>query len=68
MADASRRPPPNCAPLNEAAWADTWPRFAGRPAALDAGRYLRFEAFLADQGATPGGQSLSDLAIDVTAP
>ena len=26
------------------------------------------EAFLADQGATPGGQSLSDLAIDVTAP
>lgn len=55
-------------PLNEAAWADTWPRFAGRPAALDAGRYLRFEAFLADQGATPGGQSLSDLAIDVTAP
>lgn len=55
-------------PLNEAAWADTWPRFAGRPAALDAGRYLRFEAFLADRGATPGGQSLSDLAIDVTAP
>ena len=55
-------------PLNEAAWADTWPRFAGRPAALDAGRYLRFEAFLADQGATPGGQDLSDLAIDVTAP
>ncbi len=38
------------------------PRGAGR------GRYLRFEAFLADQGATPGGQSLSDLAIDVTAP
>ncbi|MBM3604484.1 MAG: ABC transporter ATP-binding protein [Alphaproteobacteria bacterium] len=54
-------------PLNEAAWADTWPRFAGRPAALDAGRYARFEAFLADQGATPGGLPLSDLALDVNA-
>ncbi|TGN51566.1 ABC transporter ATP-binding protein [Paracoccus liaowanqingii] len=55
-------------PLNEAAWADTWPRFAARPAALDAGRYLRFEAFLQNQGATPGGLPLSDLAIDVNAP
>nr|WP_246054813.1 ABC transporter substrate-binding protein [Paracoccus gahaiensis] len=55
-------------PLNEAAWHDTWPRFAGRPAALDAGRYLRFEAFLAQQGATPGGLPLSDLALDVNAP
>ncbi|MFC0200111.1 ABC transporter substrate-binding protein [Paracoccus rhizosphaerae] len=55
-------------PLNEAAWADTWPRFAGRPAALDAGRYQRFEAFLADRGATPGGLPLSDLAVDVNAP
>ncbi|MFD1482060.1 ABC transporter substrate-binding protein [Paracoccus nototheniae] len=55
-------------PLNEAAWADTWPRFAARPAALDAGRYLRFEAFLHDRGATPGGLPLSDLAIDVNAP
>nr|WP_111298726.1 ABC transporter substrate-binding protein [Paracoccus saliphilus] len=55
-------------PLNEAAWADTWPRFASRPAALDAGRYLRFEDFLAAQGATPGGEALSDLAVDVNAP
>ncbi|MFN3525678.1 MAG: ABC transporter substrate-binding protein [Paracoccus sp. (in: a-proteobacteria)] len=54
-------------PLNEAAWADTWPRFAGRPAAVDAGRYQRFEAFLAERGATPGGLPLSDLAIDVNA-
>lgn len=52
-------------PLNEAAWPDTWPRFSSRPAAVDAGRYLRLEAFLADQGATPGGLALSDLAIDV---
>lgn len=55
-------------PLNEAAWSDTWPRFASRPAAVDAGRYVRFEAFLQDQGATPGGLALSDLAIDVNAP
>lgn len=55
-------------PLNAAAWHDTWPRFAASPAALNAGRYLRLEAFLHDQGATPGGMALSDLAIDVTAP
>ena len=53
--------------LNVMAWADTWPRFATRPAALDAGRYARFEAFLAERGATPGGLSVGDLAIDVTA-
>ena len=52
-------------PLNEAAWSDTWPRFSSRPAALDAGRYLGFEAFLAERGATPGGLALADLAIDV---
>ena len=52
-------------PLNEAAWSDTWPRFSSRPAAVDAGRYLAFEAFLAERGATPGGLALSDLAIDV---
>jgi len=53
--------------LNTRAWADTWPRFATRPAALDAGRYARFEAFLADRGATPGGLPVRELAIDVTA-
>lgn len=52
-------------PLNEAAWPDTWPRFSSRPAAVDAGRYQRFEAFLAERGATPGGLALRDLAIDV---
>lgn len=55
-------------PLNEAAWSDTWPRFAARPAALDAGRYLRFEDFLAGQGAISGGTALSDLGQDVNAP
>jgi putative hydroxymethylpyrimidine transport system substrate-binding protein len=53
--------------LNARAWADTWPRFATRPAALDAGRYARFEAFLAESGATPGGLTVDALAIDVTA-
>lgn len=53
--------------LNTRAWADTWPRFATRPAALDAGRYARFEAFLADRGATPGGLPVRELTIDVTA-
>jgi putative hydroxymethylpyrimidine transport system substrate-binding protein len=52
--------------LNRLAWADTWPRFAMRPAALDLGRYTRFEAFLAASGATPGGIPASDLAVDVT--
>ncbi|SEO29948.1 putative hydroxymethylpyrimidine transport system substrate-binding protein [Salinihabitans flavidus] len=53
--------------LNRRAWADTWPRFATRPAALDAGRYARFEAFLATRGATPGGLPVAALAVDVTA-
>jgi putative hydroxymethylpyrimidine transport system substrate-binding protein len=53
--------------LNVMAWADTWPRFATRPAALDAGRYARFEAFLAAREATPGGLSVNELALDVTA-
>ncbi len=53
--------------LNVMAWADTWPRFATRPAALDAGRYARFEAFLAQQGVTQGGLPVDALALDVTA-
>lgn len=52
--------------LNARAWNDTWPRFALRPAALDAGRYTRFEAFLAAQGATEEQLDISELAIDVT--
>jgi putative hydroxymethylpyrimidine transport system substrate-binding protein len=52
--------------LNARAWTDTWPRLASRPAALDAGRYARLEAFLAARGATPGGLAVSELAIDVS--
>ncbi|MEQ8249042.1 MAG: ABC transporter substrate-binding protein [Alphaproteobacteria bacterium] len=36
--------------LNRRAWADTLPRFALRPAALDTGRYARFAEFLKERG------------------
>lgn len=39
--------------LNRRAWRDTLPRFAQSPAALDAGRYDRFAAFLEAQGLIP---------------
>ena len=53
--------------LNTRAWADTLPRFALRPAALDAGRYERFEAFLKDYELIPSINPVSDIALDVTA-
>lgn len=53
--------------LNKRAWVDTLPRFALRPAALDAGRYSRFEAFLMDAGLIPSLNPVSAIAIDVTA-
>jgi len=53
--------------LNERAWGDTLPRFALRPEALDAGRYARFEAFLAEAGLIEGTRPVSDLAIDLGA-
>ncbi len=53
--------------LNAKAWVDTIPRFALRPAALDAGRYARFEAFLNDAGLVPSITPVGDIAIDVTA-
>ncbi len=51
--------------LNEKAWADTIPRFALRPAALDHGRYRRFDAFLADAGLIEAARPVSDLAVDL---
>lgn len=53
--------------LNERAWADTIPRFALRPEALDAGRYSRFEAFLNDAGLVEGTRPVADLALDLGA-
>ena len=50
--------------LNARAWADTVPRFALRPAALDEGRYARFSAFLAASGLIPAVQPVASLAVD----
>ena len=43
------------------------PRFALRPAALDAGRYQRFEAFLHQAGLTSSQYPVDKMALDVTA-
>ena len=51
--------------LNERAWADTIPRFALRPEALDQGRYARFELFLSEAGLIEGVRPVSDLAVDL---
>ncbi|GAA6210012.1 ABC transporter substrate-binding protein [Cognatishimia sp. WU-CL00825] len=53
--------------LNEKAWADTLPRFALRPEALDEGRYVRFEKFLADAKLVEGIRPVSELAVDLGA-
>ena len=53
--------------LNERAWYDTYPRFALRPAALDEGRYRRFEAFMKEVGLLEETRPVGELAVDVTA-
>ena len=53
--------------LNAKAWVDTLPRFALRPAAVDAGRYERFEAFLNEAGLTPSITPVDQIVMDVTA-
>ena len=53
--------------LNKRAWGDTLPRLALRPAALDAGRYVRFEAFLTDAGLLKDTRWVEMLAVDVGA-
>jgi putative hydroxymethylpyrimidine transport system substrate-binding protein len=51
--------------LNRRAWRDTLPRFALRPAALDAGRYKRFAAFMEAQGLLKSPPPVSDYAISL---
>ena len=51
--------------LNKRAWVDTLPRFALRPAALDHGRYSRFENFLKEAGLIKKQSPIKDLAIDI---
>ncbi|MDE2792005.1 MAG: ABC transporter substrate-binding protein [Paracoccaceae bacterium] len=53
--------------LNAKAWVDTIPRFALRPEALDAGRYVRFERFLSNAGLIAGIRPVSALAVDLGA-
>ena len=54
--------------LNRRAWRDTLPRFALRPAAFDAGRYLAFQDFLTEAGLISETVPISRIAVDVTAP
>jgi putative hydroxymethylpyrimidine transport system substrate-binding protein len=53
--------------LNARAWEQTWARFSLSPAALDAGRYARFEAFMAESGLIEGTRPVSEIAIDLGA-
>ncbi|HEY0212034.1 MAG TPA: ABC transporter substrate-binding protein [Paenirhodobacter sp.] len=50
--------------LNRQAWIDTLPRFAHSPAALDQGRYARFEDFLRQAGLVDAVLPVSKLALD----
>jgi len=51
--------------LNRRAWADTLPRFALRPAALDRARYDRFAAFLQKQGLIGEPPVLDSYAVEL---
>lgn len=51
--------------LNAEAWKETLPRFSQSPAALDQGRYARFEQFLHDAGLVDKVLPVSALATDV---
>lgn len=50
--------------LNTQAWADTFGRFALSPAALDHGRYRRFEQFLLDAGLIDEAWPVDRIALD----
>lgn len=52
--------------LNRRAWADTLPRFALRPAALDERRYQVFARFLKDQKLIKNVKPVSDYAVVIT--
>ena len=51
--------------LNKKAWFDTIPRFTLRPAALDKGRYNRFEEFLYVEGLINKKLSYDKMAIEI---
>ena len=51
--------------LNRRAWADTLPRFATRPAAMDYGRYARFSEFLVELELAENVQDPATLGVDL---
>ena len=51
--------------LNHRAWADTLPRFALRPGALDRNRYRRFSEFLLEQGMIKTVPELESWAVEL---
>ncbi len=51
--------------LNRTAWADTLPRFAKRPAALDVGRYARFAEFMKAEGLIEEVRPVADYAVTI---
>ncbi|RIY00879.1 ABC transporter ATP-binding protein [Aureimonas flava] len=51
--------------LNRRAFADTLPRFAKRPAALDAARYERFAAYMQSKGLLDTVPPLADYAVEL---
>ncbi|MDB6453617.1 ABC transporter substrate-binding protein [Falsirhodobacter sp. 20TX0035] len=53
--------------LNREAWRLTLPRLSQSPAALDTGRYARFEVFLKDAGLIDAPLPVADLALDPNA-
>ena len=50
--------------LNRRAWRDTR-RAALRPAAMDRGRYTRFEAFLIEQGLVDAPRPVDSYAVEL---
>ena len=51
--------------LNRQAWRDTLPRFAKRPFALDAKRYARFGAFMAESGLIGQAPPVAEIAVEL---
>lgn len=51
--------------LNKRAFADTLPRFAKRPAALDKTRYKRFADFMLESGLVKTAPKVSDIAVEL---
>ncbi|SDJ79508.1 ABC transporter substrate-binding protein [Billgrantia gudaonensis] len=55
-------------PIMYEAWQDVFPRLAQRPAAVDQGRYARFEKMLLEAGLIDDESPVERLAIDLGAP